>query len=102
MMNLKMRLERLCDKKCWARLHFADGTSLTGRVLRVGHDYIELECYGEADRPVSHDYSKHLVPLHLVKYITVDSTTFADAERNRLNFLSTLDSSQESLPELEK
>lgn len=102
MMNLKMRLERLCDKKCWARLHFSDGTSLTGRVLRVGHDYIELECYGEADRPLSRDYSKHLVPLHLVKYITVDSTSFADAERNRLTFLSALDAGQESMPELEK
>ncbi len=102
MMNLKMRLERLCDKKCWARLHFTDGTALTGRVLRVGHDYIELECYGEADRPMSRDYSKHLVPLHLVKYITVDSTSFADAERNRLTFLSALDAGQESMPELEK
>lgn len=101
-MNLKMRLERLCDKKCWARLHFADGTSITGRVLRVGLDYIELECYGETDRPISYEYSKHLVPLHLVKYITVDSTTFSDAERNRLNFLSALDSSVESLPDLEK
>jgi hypothetical protein len=102
MINLKMRLERLCDKKCWAKLHFTDGTSLTGRVLRVGHDYIELECYGETDRPISRDYSKHLVPLHLVKYITVDSTAFADAERNRLTFLSALDSGQESMPELEK
>ena len=102
MMNLKMRLERLCDKKSWARLHFSDSTTLTGRVLRVGHDYIELECYGDADRPGARDYSKHLVPLHLVQYITVDSTAFADAERNRLMFLSSLETSQESLPELEK
>ncbi len=101
-MNLKMRLERLCDKKCWTRLHFADGTTLTGRVLRVGMDYIELECYGEADRPLSCEYSKHLVPLPLVKYITVDSTTFADAERNRLNFLSSLDYNKESLPEIDQ
>ncbi len=101
-MNLKMRLERLCEKKSWARLHFADGTALTGRVLRVGHDYIEIECYGDADRPTQRDYSKHLVPMSLVKYITVDSTSFADAERNRLTFLSALDSAQESLPEMEK
>jgi hypothetical protein len=102
MLNLKMRLERLCDKKCWAKLHFSDGTALTGRVLRVGHDYIEIECYGEADRPTSRDYSKHLVPLHLIKYITVDSTSFADAERNRLNFMSDLEFNEESMSELEK
>ncbi len=91
-MNLKMRLERLCDAKSWARLHFADGTSLTGRVLRVGHDYVEIECYGQRDRPKSRDYAKHLIPLQLVKFITVDSTSFAEAERERLDFLSQLDS----------
>lgn len=78
-MNLKLRLERLCDSKSWARLHFADGTSLTGRVLRLGHDYLEIECYGDSDQPVRRDYAKHLVPLHLLKFITVDSTSFAEA-----------------------
>ena len=101
-MNLKMRLERLCDTKSWARLHFGDATMLTGRVLRVGHDYVELECYGDSDRAGKRDYSKHLVPLHLVKFITVDSTAFAEAERARLNYLSELEASQESMPEMEK
>ena len=101
-MNLKMRLERLGDARSWARLHFADGTVLSGRVLRVGHDYIEIESYGDTDEPSKRDYSKHLVPLNLVKFITIDSTSFAEAERQRLNYLSQVDSSQESLPELEK
>ncbi len=100
-MNLKMRLERLADSRSWTRLHFSDGTSLTGRVLRIGHDYVEIECYGSNDQPSKRDYSKHLVPLHLVKFLTVDSTTFADAERQRLNYLSELDMSEESLPEFE-
>lgn len=101
-MNLKMRLERLADTRSWTRLHFADGTSLTGRVLRIGHDYVELECYGDADQPAKRDYSKHLVPLHLVKFITVDSTSFAEAERQRLNYLSQVETNEDSLPEFEK
>jgi len=101
-MNLKMRLERLADSRSWARLHFSDGTSLTGRVLRIGHDYVEIECYGSADQPAKRDYSKHLVPLHLVKFLTVDSTSFAEAERQRLNYLSEVDIGEESLPEFEK
>lgn len=101
-MHLKMRLEGLCDSRSWTKLHFADGTSLTGRVLRVGQDYIELECYGDADRPGNRDYAKHLVPLQLVKFITVESTHFAEAERRRLNYLTEADSAQDSMPDLEK
>lgn len=100
-MNLKMRLERLCDSRSWARLQFADGTSLTGRLLRLGHDYIEMETYGESDKPGSRDYAKHLIPLGLIKLITVESSIFADAERRRLHYLAELDSTQESMPELE-
>lgn len=99
-MNLKMRLERLCDAKSWARLHFADGTALTGRLLRLGHDYVEMECYGETDHPTDRDYAKHLVPLGLLKFITVESSLFADAERRRLNYLASLPA--DSLPELER
>ncbi len=101
-MNLKMRLERLCDNKSWVKLTFADGNTLTGRVLRVGHDYIEIECYGSADKPACRDYAKHLVPMHLVKFLTVDSSNFAEAERLRLQYLSQLESNSESLPELER
>ncbi|HEY9787584.1 MAG TPA: hypothetical protein V6D17_19505 [Candidatus Obscuribacterales bacterium] len=101
-MNLKLRLERLCDSRSWVRLHFADGTSAMGRVLRIGHDYIEIESYGEADNPTNRDYSKHLVPLNLVKMITIESSTFAEAERNRLQYLSQLESNSESMPEMEK
>ena len=90
-MNLKMRLERLCDTRSWAKLVFVDGSSLTGRVLRVGHDYLELECYGDSDRPETRNYAKHLIPLNLVKYITIDSSSFADAERERLNYISQVD-----------
>lgn len=101
-MNLKMRLERLCDSKQWARLHFADGTSLMGRLLRLGHDYVEMETYGDPSKGGnSNDFSKHLIPLGLLKYITVESTQFADAERQRLQRMAQLDVPQESLPEME-
>lgn len=101
-MNLKMRLERLCDAKSWAKLHFIDGTSLIGRLMRLGHDYVEMETYGSSDRPSARDYGKHLIPLNILKYITFDSPAmFAEAERHRLNFMSQLESNQETLPEIE-
>jgi hypothetical protein len=101
-MNLKLRLERLCDNRSWVRLHFADGTTITGRVLRIGHDYLEIESYGDLDKPTARDYSKHLVPLNLVKFITVESSSFAESERHRLNYISQVDSNHETMPELEK
>ena len=94
-MNLKIRLERLCDQKHWARLHFTDGTSLTGRMLRLGHDYIEVESYGEDDKPNDRNYAKHLVPLQILKFITVESSAFAEMERRRLSFLVQEDAPQE-------
>ena len=100
-MNLKLRLERLADSRAWASLQFADGTAIVGRVLRIGHDYVEVESYGTTDRPRARDYCKHLVPLSLVKYITVESTAFAEFERQRLDYLSLLDPNQETLSEFE-
>jgi hypothetical protein len=67
-----------------------------GRVLRIGHDYLELESYGEHDKPGARDYSKHLVPLNLVKLITIESTSFAEAERDRLMYMSEMESSEGS------
>ncbi len=101
-MNLKLRLEKLCDGRSWTRLHFADGTTLTGRVLRIGHDYVEIESFGEGEKPYKSDYSKHLVPLNLVKYITIESSTFADAERKRLTYLSQIESNSDTMPEIER
>lgn len=104
-MNLKLRLERLTDGRSWARLHFPDGTTLTGRVLRIGADYVEIESYGEADKPQKREYSKHLVPLNLVKFVTIESSSFAEAERRRLDYTSQMEVSNEtadSMPEMER
>ncbi len=101
-MNLKLRLERLCDSRSWVRLHFSDGTTIMGRVLRLGHDYLEMESYGDFDKPTGRDYSKHLVPLNLVKLITIESSSFAEAERQRLNYASQIETAQETYPEIEK
>lgn len=101
-MNLKLRLEKLCDVRAWARLHFADGTTLTGRVLRIGHDYVEIESYGDTDKPFQNEYSRHLVPLHLVKFITIESSSFAEAERCRLDYLSQMESTSDTMPEIER
>lgn len=101
-MNMKLRLEKLCDTRAWARLHFSDGTTLTGRVLRIGHDYVEIESYGESDKPYYNEHSKHLVPLNLVKFITIESSSFAEAERRRLDYLSRLDSNADTMPEMDR
>ena len=101
-MNLKLRLERLCDTRSWVRLHFADGTTLIGRVLRIGHDYVEIESYGDPEKAYNNDYAKHLVPLNLVKLITIESSSFAEAERRRLNYLAQMESNPDSMPELER
>ena len=101
-MNLKLRLEKLADSRSWVRLHFADGTTVIGRVSRIGHDYIELESYGDTDRPNSRDYSKHLIPMNLVKMLTIESPQFAEAERRRLDYLAKSECAErEGFPELE-
>ncbi|MBZ0187365.1 MAG: hypothetical protein K8F91_14055 [Candidatus Obscuribacterales bacterium] len=102
MLNLKLRLEKLCDTRSWVRLSFADGTTLTGRVLRVGHDYVEMESYGDIDRPYQREFGRHLVPLNLVKFITIESSSFAEAERRRLTYMSDMEANPDTLPEIEK
>lgn len=90
-MNLKLRLEKLADTRAWVRLAFGDGTALTGRVTRIGQDYVEMESFGEPDKKSAPDYSKHLVPLGLIKFLTIESSLFAEHERRRLNYVSRLD-----------
>lgn len=101
-MNLRLRLEKLCDSRSWARLAFADGTFLVGRLMRIGQDYVELESFGDSEKRAGSDYSRHLIPLGLIKFVTVESSVFAEHERRRLTYLSKLDSSQENTPDLEK
>ena len=103
-MNLKLRLEKLCDARAWVKLSFADGTALVGRLLRIGQDYVELETFGDPEKRYSSDhasdYSRHLIPLGLIKLLTVESPAFAEYERRRLDFLSRLDS--HDAPDLER
>lgn len=101
-MNLKLRLERLCDSRAWVQFNFADGTTILGRILRIGQDYAEIESYGEADRSGIPEYCKHVVPLNLIKYLTIESPRFADAERRRLDYLSHIEISPDNTHELEK
>ncbi len=99
-MNLKLRLERLCEQRSWSRLHFTDGSFVTGRMLRLGHDYVELETYGDDDKPGDRNYSKHLIPIGLIKMVTVESSAFGEMERRRLSFLAQMET-QESTSEFD-
>jgi hypothetical protein len=60
-----------------------------------------MESYGDFDKPNARDYSKHLVPLNLVKMITIESSSFADAERQRLTYLAQVESAPQ-YPDFEK
>jgi len=90
-MNLKLRLERLCENHAWARLHFADGTNIVGKMFKMGHDYIEMESYGDIDKRGSAEYARHLIPLNLIKYLTIESSNFADLERKRLDNMALIE-----------
>jgi len=62
-----------------------------------------MESYGDYEKPQMREYAKHLVPLSLVKLITIESSSFAEAERQRLNFQAQSEPSVETTyPEIEK
>jgi hypothetical protein len=87
-MNLRTKLES--KEGQWIRIHFADGTQMTGRLQVVGNDFIQVECFSK-DEKFQIDttfYAQHLVPLHLVKFLTIESSQFIEAERMRLEFIA--------------
>ena len=90
-MNIKSRLERAAETKSWIKVYFHDGSGIAGKVLRVGQDYLEIESYGHDDLPDSRSYARNLIPLNFIKMFTVDSSNFADAERQRLKYISQLE-----------
>ncbi len=98
-MNLKLRLEKLADNKSWVRVHFVDHSFLIGRILRIGHDYLELESYGNEDKPNDRDYEKHIIPLSMLKLLTLESSSFSEAERKRLAYLAQIDNNSDFMPE---
>lgn len=106
-MNIKTKLESKEGK--WVRIHFPDSSFLTGRLMHTGSDFIQIECYGRDDANPNdpNSYTQHLIPLALVKLITIEATSFVDAERRRLEYITKNSSSSgdewgNSLPELEK
>jgi hypothetical protein len=105
-MNLKTKLESKEGK--WIRVHFPDSSFLTGRLIHIGSDFVQIECYGRDDANPSdpNSYTQHLVPLSLVKLITIEATSFVDAERRRLEYITKNSYSGDewgnSMPELER
>ncbi len=95
-MNLKTKLESKEAK--WVRVHFPDSSFLTGRLQLVGSDFIQLECYGRDDAAPNdpNSYTQHLIPLTLVKLVTIEATSFIEAERRRLEYIT-----QNAVPEEE-
>ena len=105
-MNFKTRLEGKEGK--WIRVHFMDTSFFTGILKHVGIDFIEVECYEKSQIQVFNpmkirtDFDKldkqqevdqsmcesHLIPLGLIKFITVEANGFIDAERKRLEYIA--------------
>lgn len=90
-MNIKSRLERAAENKQWVKVYFHDGSGISGKVVRVGQDYIEIESYGLDDLPHARNFAKNIIPLNFIKMFTVESTNFAEAERKRLEYLNQLE-----------
>ncbi|MDX1920739.1 MAG: hypothetical protein SFU25_08420 [Candidatus Caenarcaniphilales bacterium] len=107
-MNLRTKLESKEGK--WVRVHFPDSSYLTGRLQTVGSDFVQLECYGRDDANLNdpNSYTQHLIPLSLVKLITVEASSFIEAERRRLEYVSKNSSAYNdeyghyNIPDLEK
>ncbi|MDX1918971.1 MAG: hypothetical protein SFT81_07545 [Candidatus Caenarcaniphilales bacterium] len=104
-MNLRTRLES--KESQWIRVHFPDSSYITGRLQHVGSDFIQLECFGREDAsPSEPAYSQHIIPLGLIKFFTIETSTFLEAERRRLEFISQNTKISEhwanNLPELEQ
>ncbi|MDJ0625469.1 MAG: hypothetical protein QNJ31_03785 [Candidatus Caenarcaniphilales bacterium] len=87
-MNIRTKLESKEGK--WVRVHFPDSSFLTGRLLAVGSDFVQLECFGkdDASNSESNSYTQHLIPLNLVKLITIEASSFLEAERRRLEYIA--------------
>ncbi|MBI2996482.1 MAG: hypothetical protein HYY52_07265 [Candidatus Melainabacteria bacterium] len=90
-MNIKSRLERTAENKQWIKVYFHDSSSIVGKVIRVGQDYVELESYEPDDNPIFRNFSKNLIPLSFIKMFTVEASNFAEAERKRLEYLNQLE-----------
>ncbi len=101
-MNLKLRMEKLADNKSWVRVHFIDNSVIIGRIFRIGHDYLEIESYGNEDNPNDRDYEKHIIPLSMIKLLTTESSSFSEAERRRLSYISQIEHNNDFLPDMEK
>jgi hypothetical protein len=97
-MNIKAKLEDKAGR--WIRVHFSDNTHITGLLAEVGEDFVTLECYGQDQKPA---HSQHLIPIHLIKFVTLQAGSFVDAERRRLEYLVRhATTNRDSINELER
>ncbi len=90
-MNLRAKLES--KEGQWVKIYFPDGTSLTGYLRHVGVDFVQIETYGRDE--LNHDYAQHVIPMSFVKFITIEASSFIEAERKRLEYISRKSSSGE-------
>ncbi len=103
-MNIRTKLES--KEGQWIRVHFPDSSYITGRLSSVGSDYLQLECFGrdEANKNDCTAYSQHLIPIPLVKFITLEAPSFVEAERKRLEYINSSfqDAPAGNIPDMEK
>ena len=110
-MNLRTKLENREGK--WIRVYFMDGFFLTGKLRSIGSDYLELESYTKTEQkksyrqqPPEDEYGRHLIPLSLIKYLTIEAGGFLEEEKRYLQYLTLKSSGEDDynqkIPDLEQ
>jgi hypothetical protein len=97
-MSFRTRLQTFVDSRQKIQIWYGMGchNTVTGRVLNVDHDHIDMECYSHESDGQIH-IRRILVPLHLILHIDITS---AEAEEMDEEAAAAAETSRENAPPL--
>src|ERR1700677_4398952 len=87
-MSFRTRLQGFVDSRQKIQIWYGMGchNTVTGRVLTVDHDHIDLESYSHESDGQIH-IRRILVPLHLILHIDITASEMEEEEANQSNLL---------------
>src|SRR5271154_6446190 len=99
-MSFRTRLQVFVDSRQKIQIWYGMGchNTVTGRVLSVDHDHIDVESYSHESDGQIH-IRRILIPLHLILHIDITSAEIEDDEEVTIP-TETKDNKQASAPEL--